>query len=290
MGGSLFSSQNNQQQNQQPQNSLFGASGSGLLNTSMNQNPYGNDSLFAGLATPTQSPGPLATPLSSSQRQKKPSILSQSQLNPAANLRLVTPQGKRTGRGYGFSYSTYGTPSSVSSNSSPGFGGSLFAGGNSLSRTLGKSLSTSNLRNGYTAESSSILSPGAFSVTNRGYGGSLKKLNVNRNLNTRIPLFDEPPQKRVSFAAGGRATRPTVPRMVRLHLSCDRMRTHLRDLSMETPETRRLAQPWSRWVAANSLAYLKTQCSRPSRHRPSTSSLDKSQSLASTGVSRRWRS
>jgi len=209
LGGSLFSSQNNQQQNQQPQNSLFGASGSGLLNTSMNQNPYGNDSLFAGLATPTQSPGPLATPLSSSQRQKKPSILSQSQLNPAANLRLVTPQGKSTGRGYGFSYSTYGTPNSVSSNSSPGFGGSLFAGGSSLSRSLGKSLSTSNLRNSYMAESSSILSPGAFSVTNRGYGGSLKKLNVNRNLNTRIPLFDEPPQKRVSFASAGESNTST---------------------------------------------------------------------------------
>jgi nuclear pore complex protein Nup98-Nup96 len=30
----------------------------------------------------------------------------------------------------------------------------------------------------------------------------LKKLNVNRGLNTRIPLFDEPQQKRVSFASG----------------------------------------------------------------------------------------
>ncbi|KAF1912673.1 nuclear protein 96-domain-containing protein [Ampelomyces quisqualis] len=201
MGGSLFSSQNNQQQNQQQNsNSLFGASGSSLLNTSMATNPYGNDALFAGLATPSQSPGPIATPLSSSQKNKKSAILPQHKLNPSASTRLLTPQNKRTG-GYGFTYSTYGTPNSVSSQSSPGFGGSLFSGG-SLSRSLGKSLSTSNLRNSFTPETS-ILSPGAFSVNGRGYGsGSLKKLNVNRSLNTRIPLFDEPPQKRVSFAGG----------------------------------------------------------------------------------------
>ncbi|KAH7068610.1 nuclear protein 96-domain-containing protein [Paraphoma chrysanthemicola] len=201
MGGSLFSSQNNQQQNQQPSNSLFGASGSSLLNTSMATNPYGNDALFAGLATPTQSPGPLATPLSSSQKNKKSAILPQSKLNPSASTRLLTPQNKRVG-GYGFTYSTYGTPNSASSQASPGLGGSLFSGGSSISRSLGKSLSTSNLRNSFTPETS-ILSPGAFSVSGRGYGnGSLKKLNVNRSLNTRIPLFDDPPQKRVSFAGG----------------------------------------------------------------------------------------
>tara|TARA_R110002003_G_scaffold878_8_gene21736 strand:+ start:5247 stop:8648 length:3402 start_codon:yes stop_codon:yes gene_type:complete len=202
MGGSLFSSQNNQQQNQQSNsNSLFGASGSSLLNTSMATNPYGNDALFAGLATPTQSPGPLATPLSSSQKNKKSAILPQHKLNPSASTRLLTPQNKRMG-GYGFTYSTYGTPNSVSSQSSPGLSGSLFSGGSSISRSLGKSLSTSNLRNSFTPETS-ILSPGAFSVSGRGYGnGSLKKLNVNRSLNTRIPLFDDPPQKRVSFAGG----------------------------------------------------------------------------------------
>jgi nuclear pore complex protein Nup98-Nup96 len=210
-GGSLFgnSTQNNQQplfgqnnQQQQPQNnanSLFGASGSSLLNTSMNTNPYGNDQLFAGLATPTQNPGPLATPLSSSQKNKKSAVLPQYKLNPAASTRLLTPQNNRVS-GYGFSYSTYGTPNSASSQASPGFSGSLFGAGSSLSRSLGKSLSTSNLRNSFSQEPS-ILSPGAFSTTGRGYGnGSLKKLNVNRNLNTRVPLFDDPPQKRVSFA------------------------------------------------------------------------------------------
>jgi nuclear pore complex protein Nup98-Nup96 len=179
---------------------LFGASGSSLLNTSMSTNPYGNDALFAGLATPTQSPGPLATPLSSSQKNKKSAILPQHKLNPSASTRLLTPQNKLGG--YGFSYSTYGTPASSSSQGG-NYSGSLFANG-SLSRSLGltKSLSASNLRNSYTPENS-ILSPGAFSNTGRSFGtGSLKKLNINRNINGRTPLFDEPSQKRVSFAGG----------------------------------------------------------------------------------------
>ncbi|CAG5140466.1 uncharacterized protein ALTATR162_LOCUS716 [Alternaria atra] len=200
MGGSLFSQQ---QQQEQPNlnNSLFGASGSSLLNTSMNTNPYGNDALFAGLATPTQSPGPLATPLSSSQKNKKNAILPQHKLNPAASTRLLTPQTKRGG--YGFTYSTYGTPAGgASQNGGQALGGSLFASG-SLSRSLGKSLSTSNLRNSFTPETSSILAPGAFSNTGRNFGnGSLKRLNINRHISSRAPLFDEPSQKRVSFAGG----------------------------------------------------------------------------------------
>jgi len=203
MGGSLFSSQNQQPQQQTNNNSLFGASGSSPLTTSLNTNPYGHDALFAGLATPTQSPGPIATPLSSSQKNKRSAILPQHKLNPAASTRLLTPQNKRPG-GYGFTYSTYGTPASSQSQNSPSFAGSLFAS-NSLSRSLGKSLSTSNLRNSFNPETS-ILAPGAFSTTGRSFGnGSLKKLNVNRSINTRIPLFDEPSQKRVSFAGGENA-------------------------------------------------------------------------------------
>jgi nuclear pore complex protein Nup98-Nup96 len=202
LSGSLFgASQSQPQQNQQQNgNSLFGASGSSLLNTSLNTNPYGNDSLFAGLATPTQSPGPLATPLSSSQKNKKVPVLPQHKLNPAASTRLLTPQTKRPS-GYGFTYSTYGTP--ASGQATPNLGGSLFAGG-SLSRSLGsRSTSMSNLRNSFTPETS-ILAPGAFSTTGRSFGnGSLKKLNVNRSINTRIPLFEEPSNnKRVSFAGG----------------------------------------------------------------------------------------
>lgn len=199
LGSSLFSSQNQQPQNQQPAgSSLFGASGSSLLQTSMNTNPYGNDALFAGLATPTQSPGPLATPLSSSQKNRKSAILPQHKLNPAQSTRLLTPQNKRPG-GYGFTYSTYGTPTSASSQSSP-LNGSIFSGG-SISRSLGKSLSTSNLRNSFTPDTS-ILAPGAFSTTGRSFGsGSLKKLNINRSINSRPSLFDDAsPAKRVSFA------------------------------------------------------------------------------------------
>ncbi|KAI4661040.1 uncharacterized protein J4E79_005608 [Alternaria viburni] len=200
LGGSLFSNQNQQQEQPSLSNSLFGASGSSLLNTSMNTNPYGNDALFAGLATPTQSPGPIATPLSSSQKNKKNAILPQHKLNPAASTRLLTPQNKRGG--YGFSYSTYGTPVGGASQNGGQLGGSLFASG-SLSRSLGKSLSTSNLRNSFTPETNSILAPGAFSNTGRNFGnGSLKRLNINRSIANRAPLFDEPSQKRVSFAGG----------------------------------------------------------------------------------------
>jgi nuclear pore complex protein Nup98-Nup96 len=198
LGGSLLGGNQSQQQpNQQPMNnSLFGASANSLLNTSMTTNPYGNDPLFAGLSTPLQSPGPLATPLSNSQKNKRSAILPQHKLNPSQSTRLLTPQGMRNG-GYGFTYSTYGTPSSTQS--SP-LGGSMFNSG-SLSRHLGKSLSSSNLRNSFTAEAS-VLAPGAFAMTGRPYGtGSLKKLNLNRNLNQRPALFEEPAPKRVSFVA-----------------------------------------------------------------------------------------
>lgn len=203
LGGSLFSNQTQQSQQPVNNNSMFGSS---LLQTTMQTNPYGNDALFAGLNTPTASPGPLATPLSSSQKPRKSAILPQHKLNPSASTRLLTPQNKRAG-GYGFSYSTYGTPNSASSNSSPSFSSSLF-GSSSLTRSLGKSLSTSNLRNSYTPEAS-ILAPGAFSTNGRSFGtGSLKKLNINRNVNNRpssSSLFDVPPsdKKRVSFASAG---------------------------------------------------------------------------------------
>ncbi|PSN60916.1 hypothetical protein BS50DRAFT_593277 [Corynespora cassiicola Philippines] len=200
LGGSLFGGQPQPQQSQQPGmgNSLFGASGTSLLQTSMNTNPYGNDALFSGLNTPTQSPGPLATPLSSNQKHKKSAILPQYKLNPSASTRLLSPQSKKS-VGYGFSYSTYGTPTNTSSQSTPS--GNLF--GNSLSRSLGKSLSTSNLRNSFTPDTS-ILAPGAFSTNGRPSGnGSIKRLNINRAIN-RTPLFEgptTPPLKRVSFAA-----------------------------------------------------------------------------------------
>ena len=176
LGGSILGSSYTAPQPHQPQS----------LTTSLNVNPYGNDQLFAGLSTPSQSVGPLATPLSSSQKQRKNSILPQYRINPSASSRLITPQ-KRV-QGFGFSYSTYGTPgSSVSSASPTATGGSVFGG--ALGRSLGKSFSTSNLRHSFTAEES-LLAPGAFSPAPKLYNsGKLKRLQIDRSLNTRPNLF-----------------------------------------------------------------------------------------------------
>ncbi|KAF2812314.1 uncharacterized protein BDZ99DRAFT_569010 [Mytilinidion resinicola] len=212
-GGGLFGGQNNaaqgslfggsqQQQPQQPlNNSLLGTSQqSNALHTSLGQNPYGNSELF--MTTPggsQQNPGPVATPLSSTLRVKKAAPLPQHKLNPAASTRLITPQ-KRTGT-FGFSYSTYGTPGSAYS--SPAFGNSLL----SSQRSLGKSMSTSNLRNAYNPQDS-ILTPGAFSRAGPDFvgSGSLKRLQINRTMANRPSLFGNEqataspvPKKSVSF-------------------------------------------------------------------------------------------
>ena len=149
--------------------------------------PYGSASIFDGLPPPPlANPGPLATPINTGNKMKKSAILPQYKINPNAVARLVTPQK----RGYGFSYSTYGTPSSVSSNvSTPGgLGGSLLFG--SIGRGLGKSLSTSNLRRTFDSDRESILSPGAFSAGSSRSGasnsGSLKKLTIDRSLRTDL--------------------------------------------------------------------------------------------------------
>ena len=152
-------------------------------------NPYGSTSIFTGLPPPPQlHTGPLATPISSAQKLKKNTPLPYYKINPASASKLVTPQK----RGYGFSYSTYGTPSSVTSNTSTpgGFSSSLLRG--SLGRNLGKSLSTSNLRGSFDNGGESLLSPGAFSAGSSRYSGngSLKKLTIDRSL--RTDLFGPP--------------------------------------------------------------------------------------------------
>jgi nuclear pore complex protein Nup98-Nup96 len=192
-GGSLFGQPN---QNQQQGSSLFGAS---LQNQQQSSQPqtltasindasaYGPNDLFRGFGTPNaQSVGPLATPLSSSQKLKKNAILPQYKINPSASSRLVTPQRQ----GYGFSYSRYGTPSSISSSTSTPSGlSSSFLGG-SIGRSLGKSLSTSNLRRSFDSDDS-VLAPGAFSASGSRSGtGSLKKLVINRSI--RGDLFAAP--------------------------------------------------------------------------------------------------
>ncbi|KAK8254279.1 nuclear protein 96-domain-containing protein [Phyllosticta capitalensis] len=214
LGGSLFGG--NAQQNQ-PQQSTLGGSLFGnstaqqstnqapSLTASLKDNPYGHDNLFASLTSPSASVGPLATPLSSSQKNKKSAILPQHRINPAASSRLITPQ-KRMG---GLGFSTYGTPGTALASGSPGLGNSMVGGG-SFSKSLAKSFSTSTLRSPINTEDS-ILSPGAFNPAKRpSYAntGSMKKLNINRSLNVRPSLFGDEPtaspasqKKRVSFDA-----------------------------------------------------------------------------------------
>jgi len=218
-GGSLFgpTASNNQQQQPQP-GGLFGSlnnNNASVLNTSQQQQnalappqtltaslldryPYGSASIFDGLPPPPQaSPVPMATPINGSKTIRKSAIPPTYKINPTQSTsRLVTP---RRPAGYGFTYSTYGTPSSAASNiSTPGgFSSSLLH--SSISRGLGKSLSTSNLRRSFDSDGESLLSPGAFSAGSSRYsgGGSLKRLNIDRSLRTDL------------FGNGGAAALPS---------------------------------------------------------------------------------
>lgn len=198
---------------QQQNNGMFGGSsaqqpqqgsllGNSLFNTSQNAqstpqsltasisdvNAYGTPSLFAGLGTTeVQNPGPLATPLSSKNKPpRKNSILPMWKLNPGSGSKFVTP----VKRGFGFSYSTYGSPVTPSTNNStPGNFGQSLLGSNNLNRSLSKSYSSSNLRRSINAEDS-ILSPGSFSASmgTRAYGSPrFNKLTVDKSL--RVDLF-----------------------------------------------------------------------------------------------------
>ena len=204
VGSSLFGNLGNNGQNQQPlSGGLFGNNSPGILGNSQqnqqqggllasltDQNPYGHQSIFSGLPPPSpQNVGPIATPLSTGQKMKKSAILPQYKINPNAASRFVTPQR----RGYGFTYSTYGTPSSISSAASTPGGLSSSLLGGSFGRSLGKSLSTSNLRHTFDSDSDSILSPGAFSANSMRYSntGSLKRLTIDRNI--RTDLFGSQP-------------------------------------------------------------------------------------------------
>ncbi|KAK4554732.1 hypothetical protein LTR86_008234 [Recurvomyces mirabilis] len=190
---SLFGNTNNQQQQGgQPQNQLF---------ASVTGAPYGNEQLFASLATSNPPIGPLATPLNGAKPvpRKTPSLMTSMRLNSP----VYTPRGGSVGRngGYGFSYSTYGTPGSA-------FTGSLTPGASSLLRPTGsfssglssrlnKSISMGNLRgDGTPAESRpSLLRESAFSPPGSSgrYGnGSVRKLNIDRSL--RTDLFGKAPE------------------------------------------------------------------------------------------------
>lgn len=214
-GGGLFGTLGNNQQQQQQGGSLFSnsanANGSSLFNSQqaqsqpnslqaslMDANPYGSQSIFSGLPAPSvNSPGPLATPLSASLKAKSRSPLPMYKITPNAANRLISPNNRRTG--YGFSYSTYGSPSTApnSLNSTPtSLGSSLLGsslrGSSSFNKGLVKSMSTSSLRRPWDSESDPILSPGAFSASSSRYanGGNLKKLAIDRSL--RSDLFSKP--------------------------------------------------------------------------------------------------
>ncbi|KAJ5679290.1 hypothetical protein N7462_007534 [Penicillium macrosclerotiorum] len=207
-GGSSLFGGNQSQQQQTAGSSLFGSSqpaqqvqqpAPGSLQASLLEgNPYGSQSIFSGLPTPSApSPGPLATPLSSSIKQKQRTPLPVYKITPNAANRLITPPPKR--QGYGFSYSTYGSPSSTTSTPGSGMGGSLLGGSGgagslrgsingSFGRSFSKSYSTSNLRKSFLPEDDSILSPGALQPGSaRSSGSGLKRLTIDRSL--RNDLF-----------------------------------------------------------------------------------------------------
>ncbi|KAH7175687.1 nuclear protein 96-domain-containing protein [Dactylonectria macrodidyma] len=217
---SLFGNTNNQTQgtspfggsiNQQQQmgNSILGNSQAsnapqGLTANLNDVSAYGTPSLFVGLSgNEVQNPGPLATPLNGSSKPRRSSILPMYKLAPASASRFATPQK----RGFGFSYSNYGTPSgspASSISSTPGtMGRSLL--GSSSAGSLSKSMSTNNLRRSFNTEDS-ILAPGAFSSSSqpRWYGSTgSKKLVINRDI--RSDLFSTPQKDRQSLDVNGSA-------------------------------------------------------------------------------------
>ncbi|KAF4595541.1 nucleoporin SONB [Ophiocordyceps camponoti-floridani] len=217
-GSSLFGGTNNQVQGnslfgnganqQQTQSSGFGGSllggtqqlgnaPQGLTANLNDVSAYGSPSLFAGLSgNEVSNPGPLATPLNSSSKPRRSSILPMYKLAPSTASRFATPQK----RGFGFSYSSFGTPGASpagSISSTPGgLGRSLLGPGGS--GTLSKSMSTNNLRRSFAAEDS-ILAPGAFSSSSNGhwYGSTgSKKLVINRDI--RSDLFSSPQRDKQS--------------------------------------------------------------------------------------------
>ncbi|KAM5346496.1 hypothetical protein ACJ41O_009501 [Fusarium nematophilum] len=218
-GGGLFGGQNNQntgsslfggstnQQQQQMGTSLLGNNQptnlpQGLTANLNDVSAFGSPGLFAGLGgNEVQNPGPLATPLNGSSKPRRSSILPMYKLAPASASRYATPQK----RGFGFSYSTYGTPSgspASSISSTPGnLGQSLL--GSSRSGGLSRSMSTNNLRRSFNTEDS-ILAPGAFSNGSqpRWYGSTgSKKLVINRDI--RSDLFSTPQKDKSSDAGTG---------------------------------------------------------------------------------------
>lgn len=184
--GSLFGpSQNNQQGSQQQPDFKV---------SSLNDpNPYGQTSIWTGLPVPTpENAKPIFTPLSATQKMKE------SQSKPPPSLRLNQSRYGTPPRrpGFGFTYSTYGTPNSAASTpgggslSSTMYGSRSFNGG-SFGRSFAKSASATNLRSQFAAESDGVLSPNAFASSNtRWSSGNMRRLTIDRSI--RSDLFSRP--------------------------------------------------------------------------------------------------
>ncbi|CAN8098434.1 unnamed protein product [Discula destructiva] len=233
LGGSVFQSSQNQQSTPQSLTASIG-----------DLNAFGTPSLFAGLGqNDVQNPGPLATPLSSKNKSsRKASVLPMWKLNPGSGTKFTTPAK----RGYGFSYSTYGSPVTPSSNgSTPGaFGQSLLGAGN-LNRSLSKSFSSTNLRRSINAEDS-ILSPGSFSASMgpRPYGSQrFNKLTIDKSL--RIDLFSP-----VSKGLRDPNESPTGPRKIAKRVSFDTS-----NVGTASPAT--VGSPQSPQASAPDLGYIR---------------------------------
>ncbi|RFU73603.1 hypothetical protein TARUN_8649 [Trichoderma arundinaceum] len=197
-GGIFSNAGNQQQQGLGLGSSLLGASQQvsnvpqGLTANLSDVSAYGSPSLFSGVSGgEVPNPGPLAVPLSGQPKPKRPSIFPMYKFTPAASGRFGTPQK----RGFGFSYSSYGTPgagSPATLSGTPNTLGRSLLGTTGSGTSLSKSISSSSLRRTVNADDS-ILLPGAFSNTNstRWYGSTgSKKLVINREL--RSDLFSTP--------------------------------------------------------------------------------------------------
>lgn len=232
--GGLGASQNNQQNAQQQ---------SDFRVSSLNDpNPYGQTSIWTGLPVPTpDNSKPIFTPLSASQKLKE------SQSKPPPSLRLnqsryMTPPRRP---GFGFTYSTYGTPNSAASTPGGGslsnsmygnrsFNGSSFGG--SIGRSFGKSASVSNLRSQFNiGDNEGVLSPNAFNNPGhtRWSGGNMRRLTIDRSI--RNDLFSRqslpalvapsPAEKNVNNKPDSNATNgeaPVEPTKLRKRVSFDK--------------------------------------------------------------------
>lgn len=209
-GGGLFGSLGGNNQAQQPNNnSMFGSSfgqtnnqnSQSQLHANLTVSPYGNDQLFSSLATASTPVGPLATPLAGARPtpSKTQSLLSSTRLNSP----IYTPRASAVGRnpGYGFSYSTYGTPGSAYSVSVTPQASSLLKPtgslGSALTSRLAKSMSMNNLRTGDNTprDGESLLRPTPGSASSRYLNsGNMRKLTIDRSL--RHELFSPPMEQK----------------------------------------------------------------------------------------------